>query len=214
MKYFLTSIILFTCLGSATAQMAFNHSSNPVIHVDSPSETRPGTASNPVMTAVRIPESQLISIDGFLNESVWQQAPVATEFTQRSPVRYYNQIDSDKLSFDPAKQACPSTWLEMSFTPLIVKNKNTMQYVGTVRDESAGYTFGSRYLFADIDQNTVALDTRINWTFTPIMSLQTYVRPFVSTGNNSEVVLKHQGIMPLEGISVNYSAQNQPMSFL
>lgn len=81
--------------------------------------------------------------------------------------------------------ARPSPWLEMSFTPLIVKNKNTMQYVHTVQDAAAAHTYGNRYLFADIIQNTVALDTRINWTFSPTMSLQTYVRPFISTGKYS-----------------------------
>ncbi|TVP98908.1 MAG: hypothetical protein EA359_17685 [Balneolaceae bacterium] len=79
----------------------------------------------------------------------------------------------------------PSTWLTMSFSPLIVKNKNTMQYVSTVQDAEAVHTYGNRYLFADIEQNTVALDTRINWTFSPTMSLQTYVRPFVSSGKYS-----------------------------
>lgn len=76
----------------------------------------------------------------------------------------------------------PSTWIEMSFSPLIVKGKNTMQYVSTILDAGAVHTYGNRYLFADIDQNTVALDTRINWTFSPTMSLQTYVRPFISSG--------------------------------
>lgn len=60
-----------------------------------------------------------------------------------------------------------------------------MQYVHTVQDAAADQTFGSRYLFADIEQNTIALDTRINWTFTPTMSLQTYIRPFVSSGKYS-----------------------------
>jgi len=81
--------------------------------------------------------------------------------------------------------ARPSTWLEISVTPLIVKNTNTMQYVNTVPDAAAVNTHGNRYLFADIEQNTLALDTRINWTFSPTMSLQTYVRPFISTGKYS-----------------------------
>ena len=78
--------------------------------------------------------------------------------------------------------ARPSPWLTMSLSPLIVKNINTMQYVSTVPDASADHTFGNRYLFADITQNTIALNTRVNWTFSPTMSLETYFRPFISSG--------------------------------
>ena len=81
--------------------------------------------------------------------------------------------------------ARPSPWLTMSLSPLIVKNKNTMQYVSTVPDTNATHTYGRRYLFADITQNTIALDTRVNWTFSPTMSLETYIRPFVSSGKYS-----------------------------
>jgi hypothetical protein len=43
-------------------------------------------------------------------------------------------------------------------------------------------TFGSRYVFGHIDQEMVAAELRLNWTFTPRLSLQAYVQPFLAVG--------------------------------
>ncbi len=41
----------------------------------------------------------------------------------------------------------------------------------------------SRYVFASIDRTTLSLETRVNLTFSPTLSLQLYVEPFISTGD-------------------------------
>ena len=40
-----------------------------------------------------------------------------------------------------------------------------------------------RYILGDVEQNSIWLTTRLNWTFTPDLSLQLYAQPFVSAGN-------------------------------
>ena len=40
----------------------------------------------------------------------------------------------------------------------------------------------SQYLMAHIDQRTLGLTTRVNWTFRPTLSLQVYASPFLSAG--------------------------------
>jgi hypothetical protein len=55
--------------------------------------------------------------------------------------------------------------------------------VTAVQDPLAGETFGSRYVFADLDRSTLSLETRVNLTFSPTLSLQLYLEPFVSTGD-------------------------------
>ena len=37
-------------------------------------------------------------------------------------------------------------------------------------------------MFATLDQHSISFDTRINWTFSPKLSLQLYLQPFVVTG--------------------------------
>ena len=46
----------------------------------------------------------------------------------------------------------------------------------------ADHTFGRRYIFASLDQTTVSIDTRVNVTFTPTLSLEIYAQPFLSSG--------------------------------
>jgi hypothetical protein len=55
--------------------------------------------------------------------------------------------------------------------------------VRRVDDAHATNTFGSRYVFADLERTTVSLDTRLNVTVSPTLSLQLYLEPFVSVGN-------------------------------
>ncbi len=46
---------------------------------------------------------------------------------------------------------------------------------------------GKHYTFAHLDQHTTAVTARLNYTFTPNLSLQTYAQPFVSKGTYSNV---------------------------
>jgi hypothetical protein len=52
------------------------------------------------------------------------------------------------------------------------------------RFTTAGVT---QYTFAHLDQNTISMNVRFNYTFTPNLSLQTYAQPFVSKGTYSNV---------------------------
>ncbi|HUQ48395.1 MAG TPA: DUF5916 domain-containing protein [Gemmatimonadaceae bacterium] len=77
----------------------------------------------------------------------------------------------------------PTTSLRLSFSPSYSGGTSTGQYVRAVTDALATTTFGRRYVFADIDQTTLSMDTRVEWTFTPTLSLQMYAQPFVATGD-------------------------------
>jgi hypothetical protein len=53
-----------------------------------------------------------------------------------------------------------------------------------------------RYIMGGLDQQTIALTTRLEWTFTPDLSLQLYAQPFVSAGDYtsfSQVAAPHAG---------------------
>jgi hypothetical protein len=76
----------------------------------------------------------------------------------------------------------PTTSLRVRFQPNWSGGKSTAQYVRSVVDPLATDTYGRRYVFADIHQTTLAMDTRVEWTFTPTLSLQMYAQPFVASG--------------------------------
>jgi len=61
----------------------------------------------------------------------------------------------------------------------------TAQYVQAIVDPLATATFGRRYVFADVRQREARLDTRVDWTFSPWLSLQLFLQPFASAGEFS-----------------------------
>jgi hypothetical protein len=61
-------------------------------------------------------------------------------------------------------------------------NIDDNQFFRTVSDAT-----GTHYTFAHLDQHTTSVTARVNYTFTPDISLQTYLQPFVSKGTYSNV---------------------------
>jgi len=90
-----------------------------------------------------------------------------------------------RLSFNLTMN--PSERLTIRFGPAWSRRHASAQYVSSVADPLAVQTFGRRYVFGGLDQTTVSLDTRVNITFTPTLSLQLYVEPFISAGNYREL---------------------------
>ncbi|MBM4188460.1 MAG: carbohydrate binding family 9 domain-containing protein [Gemmatimonadetes bacterium] len=70
-----------------------------------------------------------------------------------------------------------------STTPSYQNNRATRFYLGAYADPTATATFQSRYLFAPLQQHVFSLATRLDYYFTPSLSLQLYAEPFVATGD-------------------------------
>lgn len=77
----------------------------------------------------------------------------------------------------------PSTQVLFSIEPGISINKEKVQYVDAFEDNTADHTYNNRYVFGEIDQVTFSSDIRLNWTFTPALSLQLFVQPLFSVGD-------------------------------
>jgi hypothetical protein len=77
----------------------------------------------------------------------------------------------------------PAPHWELSVGPSLSQSHTVAQYLMTVADPLKTETFGARYVFAELDQTTVALETRLNYTFSPALSLQVYAQPFIATGD-------------------------------
>jgi hypothetical protein len=89
------------------------------------------------------------------------------------------------LIFSPGVALKPATNVFVSLTPSYVADEDAAQYVETVADPTATSFYGNRYVFAFIKTHTVSLDTRVNWTFTPNLTLQLFAQPFIATGQYS-----------------------------
>ena len=77
----------------------------------------------------------------------------------------------------------PSTRLLVTLEPSYRSSFNGAQYVTRTDALSYDPTYGTRYLFADLERTDLSMVTRVNVTFTPLLSLELFAQPLVSTGD-------------------------------
>lgn len=77
----------------------------------------------------------------------------------------------------------PTSYIQLDISPEFGYGTDIDQYVTAVEDPLAVNTYGNRYMFANIDRKFLSTSIRLDWTFTPDISLQLYARPFISSGN-------------------------------
>jgi hypothetical protein len=76
----------------------------------------------------------------------------------------------------------PAPNIALTIGPSFNRNVTQAQWVGSYSDPTANNTYGSRYVFADMDQKTISANIRLNWTFSPELSLQVFLQPLISSG--------------------------------
>jgi hypothetical protein len=77
----------------------------------------------------------------------------------------------------------PASNLTIAFTPSMSWSRNLAQYVTAVDDPTAVSFYGSRYVMSSLSQQTLGLDTRVSWTYSPTMSLELYMQPFFAAAH-------------------------------
>ena len=81
----------------------------------------------------------------------------------------------------------PSSSVSLSIGPGVEIIKEYSQWIGAFADPLATNTFGTRYVFGTMDQTTVSGNVRVNWTFTPKLSLQIFMQPLISSGRYVDI---------------------------
>jgi hypothetical protein len=77
----------------------------------------------------------------------------------------------------------PAANWDVRVGPSLNRNHSTAQYVQAITDPAATHTFGRRYVFADLEQTSVGLETRLNVNFTPDLSFELYAQPLLASGD-------------------------------
>jgi hypothetical protein len=77
----------------------------------------------------------------------------------------------------------PAPNLSLTFEPGLFVNRTPTQYIGAWADSTATATFDQRYVFASLEQTELSGGMRLDWTFTPRLSLQLYMQPLVSSAD-------------------------------
>ena len=76
----------------------------------------------------------------------------------------------------------PSSRFQFSATPNYLRDIAARQYVTTFAGTGPAATYGSRYVFAHIDQSTFLMQLRANYTIGPDLTLELYGEPFAASG--------------------------------
>ena len=75
--------------------------------------------------------------------------------------------------------------LELKLDPGFYTEITPRQYVAR-RDGGGSETFGSRYIFSELDFSQTSVQIRANYAVTPDLTVELYLEPFVATGSYSK----------------------------
>jgi hypothetical protein len=79
----------------------------------------------------------------------------------------------------------PRSNVSLSLGPSIGHSEDAAQFVDTIPDSTATAFSGTRYIFADLVQNQISMETRFNVTFTPNLTFELFVQPFIVSADFS-----------------------------
>ena len=102
----------------------------------------------------------------------------------------FHAWDNEDQSFDEAiltLDVRPTSSVRLSIEPYFQRNFTHAQFVTSVNDPLASATFGRRHVFATLDQRQLSIEARLDWTFTPQLSLQLFAQPLVAAGDYTDL---------------------------
>ncbi|MCZ6915523.1 MAG: DUF5916 domain-containing protein [Gemmatimonadetes bacterium] len=70
---------------------------------------------------------------------------------------------------------------QLSIDPSYTRSVNPRQYIGTY-DNGRDVTFGNRYIFGFIERSRISAKIRMDYAFTPNLTVEAYAEPFASSG--------------------------------
>jgi len=85
-------------------------------------------------------------------------------------------------SADLSMRLKPASNVQFSVGPALNVSHSRAQYVTRFQDATATHFYGQRVVFSDLEQHVLSMDTRLNWTFSPTLTLELFAQPYVATG--------------------------------
>jgi hypothetical protein len=95
---------------------------------------------------------------------------------------YYDEGRTRTMRLNPRVSMRFSTGLQAELGGALSQNDNATQWFGNFTDEGV-----THHTFAHLDQRTLSMNLRVNYTARPDLTFELYAEPFVSTGTYSDV---------------------------
>jgi hypothetical protein len=90
------------------------------------------------------------------------------------------------MSFGGGINIRPSDNVSLQIQPNYRVSRAGDQYVTATSTLPYVPTYGTRYIFAELDQRQLTMETRIDWTFSPTLTLQLFAQPLLASGDYVE----------------------------
>jgi hypothetical protein len=110
---------------------------------------------------------------------------------RRSPVVFDLNVGGSKGADDSGSSLTIGTGIEFRPTPTVEiklsprwsRSNTVSQYVTSASTLAYEPTFGRRYLFANLDRESVSMETRVDVSLTPTLTFQLYAQPLLSSAD-------------------------------
>jgi len=80
-------------------------------------------------------------------------------------------------------QLRPRSNVTLSLGPSVSNSHSGVQAVGIYDGANSTAFYGTHYVFGQLERNELGMDTRLNVTFSPTLTLELYMQPFISAGD-------------------------------
>ncbi len=80
----------------------------------------------------------------------------------------------------------PRSNISFSIEPEIEIVRSHRQWVANITDPWMTATYGTRHVFARLDEKILSAEMRLNWIFSPRISLQMFLQPLLAVGSYSD----------------------------
>ncbi|MEM6783376.1 MAG: DUF5916 domain-containing protein [Bacteroidota bacterium] len=112
---------------------------------------------------------------------------ILTGYTDRSRTVYAEvQVDGELTGLDGSSASIqtefgwrPSPSVRLELEPEIYWQTNPLQFYRSTDDPNATATFDRRFVFSDTRTTEFVIGTRLDWTFTPELSFELFLRPSI-----------------------------------
>nr|MBA3891065.1 hypothetical protein [Gemmatimonadaceae bacterium] len=95
-------------------------------------------------------------------------------------------VDGTKMyAFAPGVALKPAANLFVQLSPSYSHDEQSQQYIRRQADATATAFGGARYVFSHLETRIMSLNTRVNWTMRPALTLQVFAQPFFASGDYS-----------------------------
>ncbi|HEX8906863.1 MAG TPA: DUF5916 domain-containing protein, partial [Longimicrobiaceae bacterium] len=77
----------------------------------------------------------------------------------------------------------PAPNVQFSLGPSYRVDHSRTQFIARLTDPSLTTFYGQRVVFSDLVQHQISMNTRLNWTFSPTLTLEVFAQPLVASGS-------------------------------